>query len=224
MHIIDAHRNFHQKYSITTNGNDDGRLEKSGQQTDGTPSKSISQTSMRRLPAIGFIIKMHTDNTFRFVSRGASTSLTQVSQWITRALKALFSTSEKMWIDELAKCAILATGSWVIDDAAKVKLNLHRMNVERLDSKTQGTFDFSSMYTTLDLEELKNQMTLYVQMCFDNSRDTILKVHSRENHKWLDAPSRPSANSRCFDADTLIVDCGATHGSQAWSCTFKLDT
>ena len=97
-----------------------------------------------------------------------------------------------------------ATGSWVIDDAAKVKINLHRMNVERLDSKTQGTFDFSSMYTTLDLQELKSQMTLYVQLCFDNSSDTVLKVHSRENHKWLNAQSRPSANSRCFDADTLI--------------------
>ena len=47
MRIMDAHRNFHQKYSITTNGNDDGQLEKSGQQIDGTPSKSILQTSMQ---------------------------------------------------------------------------------------------------------------------------------------------------------------------------------
>ena len=201
-HVIDDHRKFHQMHSITSN--DTPKEQKADPQANDSASISTTKISPdfnARLPALGFIIKMHKQNAFRFLSRGASTSLTQVSQWITRALKALFSTSEKMWIDELAKCAILATGSWVIDDAAKVKINLHRMNVERLDSKTQGTFDFSSMYTTLDLQELKNQMTLYVQMCFDNSCDTILKVHSRENHKWLDAPSRPSANSRCFDAD-----------------------
>ena len=90
-------------------------------------------------------------------------------------MKTLFSISEKLWIDEMAKCSIHATGSWVIDDAAKVKINIHRMNVERLDSKSQGTFDFSSMYTTLDLQELARWHSM------SNSSGTILQVHSREN-------------------------------------------
>ena len=79
----------------------------------------------------------------------------------------------------MAKCSIHATGSWVIDDAAKVKINIHRMNVERLDSKSQGTFDFSSMYTTLDLQELARWHSM------SNSSGTILQVHSREKGKFL---------------------------------------
>ena len=128
-----------------------------------------------RLPAIGFIIKTHTDNTFRFVSWGASTSLTQVSQWITCALKALFPPSERLWVSELAECSI-STGR-VVDDAVKVKMNIHRMNVERFQE--EGTFDFSFMYTTLDLQELNNQMAQYVRLCFEDSSSAVLKVHSR---------------------------------------------
>jgi hypothetical protein len=36
------------------------------------------------------------------------------------------------------------------------------------DSKKQGTFDFSFMYTTLDLQELNNQMAKYVRLCFED--------------------------------------------------------
>ena len=61
------------------------------------------------------------------------------------------------------------------------------------------------MYTTLDLQELNNQMAQYVRLCFEDSSSAVLKVHSRENHKWLDMTFPPSVNSRCFDADTLIV-------------------
>ena len=99
--------------------------------------------------------------TFRYLSRGSSTSLTQVSQWITRALKGLFPTSERLWIASLKKCTIHSNGSWIINDSTRVRTIMHRMNVERLNSQTQGTFDFSSMYTTLDLQELKDQMKSY---------------------------------------------------------------
>ena len=72
------------------------------------------------------------------------------------------------------------------------------------DSKKQGTFDFSFMYTTLDLQELNNQMAQYVRLCFEDSSSAVLKVHFHENHKCLDMTFPPSVNSRCFDADTLI--------------------
>ena len=47
------------------------------------------------------------------------------------------------------------------------------------DSKKQGTFDFSFMYTTLDLQELNNQMAQCVRLCFEDSSSAVLKVHSR---------------------------------------------
>ena len=81
-------------------------------------------------------------------------------------------------------------------------MNIHRMNVERFQE--EGTFDFSFMYTTLDLQELNNQMAQYVRLCFEDLSSAVLKVHSRENHKWLDMTFPPYVNSRCFDADTLI--------------------
>jgi hypothetical protein len=44
-------------------------------------------------------------------------------------LKALFPPSESLWVSELAECSI-STGR-VVDDAVTVKMNIHRMNVER---------------------------------------------------------------------------------------------
>ena len=35
------------------------------------------------------------------------------------------------------------------------------------------------MYTTLDLQELNNQMAQYVRLCFEDSSSAVLKVHSR---------------------------------------------
>jgi len=45
-------------------------------------------------------------------------------------------------------------------------MNIHRMNVERFQE--EGTFDFSFMHITLDLQELNNQM--------DNMSDFALKI------------------------------------------------
>ena len=60
------------------------------------------------------------------------------------------------------------------------------------------------MYTTLDLQELNNQMAQYVRLCFEDSSSAVLKVHSRENHKCLDMTFPPSVNSHGVSADTLI--------------------
>lgn len=204
--IIQSHCDFHQKHKISTSPPDNTDMSTTKHTDNPTPvstNNTISTVFFPRLPALGFIIKMHKDNRFRYLSRGANSSLTQVSQWITRALKGLFPTSERLWIASLHKCAIHSNGSWIINDGSRVRTIMHRMNVERLNSQTQGTFDFSSMYTTLDLQELKDQMKSYVSLCFDHE-NKILKVHSRENHKWIDQHVSSNANSRCFDAATLV--------------------
>jgi len=61
-----------------------------------------------------------------------------------------------------------------------VQSTIHKMNVERLKSKAQSTFDFSSMYTTVDLEELKQEMKAYILLCFSQAKHSILTVHPRK--------------------------------------------
>ena len=61
-HVIDDHRKFHQKYFITSN--DTPKEQKADPQADDSTSNSTAKISSdfnARLPAIGFIIKMHTE-------------------------------------------------------------------------------------------------------------------------------------------------------------------
>ena len=53
----------------------------------------------QKLPRLGVLIKLHKQNTPRYMARCHQTTLTQLGEWLTRTLKALSIESEEVWKD-----------------------------------------------------------------------------------------------------------------------------
>ena len=65
-------------------------------------------------------------------------------------------------------------------DASSVQANIHRMNIEQIKSKAQSTFDFNSMYTTLDLEEFKPEMKATFDYVLAKLNTTLFSLSTQE--------------------------------------------
>lgn len=80
-----------------------------------------------RVPTFGVTIKMHKQTTPRFMAKSHGTTLTQLSQWISRTLKAMIPQSEQIWRNVFMSAGIVTTGSWVIWNNKQVRQRMPRM-------------------------------------------------------------------------------------------------
>ena len=88
------------------------------------------------------------------------TSLTQLSKYLSQAFKSMMMDADEMWQEVFLKANVYTPGSWVINSSKQVRLQMERLESLRLQpvDATQQTYDFSSMYTTLDLEKSRKKM------------------------------------------------------------------
>ena len=111
------------------------------------------------------------------MARSHKTSLSSVATWIGKALNAMMPLSEQIWKDVFATIGINAHGSWVIKNSKKVRQRMDLMNAAQAtpNQNCQQTYDFSTMYTQLKLEELKKVMKKYVSMVFAYANKAVGK-------------------------------------------------
>ena len=85
--------------------------------------------------------------------------------------------SEQIWKDIFATVGINAHGSWVIKNSTQARKCMDQMNAAQATphQKCQQTYDFSTMYTQLKLEELKQVMKKYVSMIFSYANKAVGK-------------------------------------------------
>jgi len=175
---------------------------------DGRDTVAGHRVFYRKLPQFGATVKLHKQNQLRWMSKSHDTTLTQLGQWLTRAMKAMMEHSEEIWRDTFMAAGVATTGSWVINNSSQVRHRMQRMDCPPKFSSNlfalpndpvwraateQQTYDFSSMYTQLRLKEMRKQMNGYGEMVFEWAKETVkprgvakvLLVHKNGIPKWL---------------------------------------
>ena len=154
-------------------------------------------------PQLGSLVKNHKNQANRWLARSAHSSMSLLSKWIHKALKACMVTSEQLWIDLMHYWHIHSEGSWVINKHDRVRQCMHKMNSNGIqpDKAGMSTHDFSSMYTTLKHEVLLQQLDEFVHLVFktEQAKDpnrTILSLKSDGTHEWTDKKANTSINSK----------------------------
>jgi hypothetical protein len=114
----------------------------------------------------------------RFICAASSTSLTDVSKWLCSLFKDMFPTVNDLWLSKLKKADVPCDSSWILNDSTGVvevinNLNCSRSEIDKAFPLLLQSFDFSTLYTKIDLVDLKAHMRVLINKVFNR----MLKLH-----------------------------------------------
>jgi len=114
----------------------------------------------------------------RFICAASSSSLTDVSKWLCSFFKAMFPTINDLWVSKLKKTDVSFDSSWILNDSTGVvelinNLNRSRSEIDKASPLLLQYFDFSTLYTNIDLVDLKARMRVLLNKVFNQ----MLKLH-----------------------------------------------
>ena len=148
----------------------------------------------KRVPTFGVSLKMHKNNSLRFMAKSHATSLTQLSSWMSSAFKLTTLVSENIWRNLFQTVGIATHGSWVINSSKQVRMRMRQMEEAQLrPSGGQQTYDFSTMYTSMKLgnepdichDGVKQNMNRYVDLVFEYQKQSTGGRKERGKEKVL---------------------------------------
>jgi hypothetical protein len=90
----------------------------------------------------------------------------------------MFPVVNDLWVSKLKKADVPCVSSWILNDSTGVlevinKLNLLRSKVDKASPLLLQFFDFSTLYTKIDLMDLKVRMRFLINKVFNR----LLKLH-----------------------------------------------
>jgi hypothetical protein len=115
------------------------------------------------LPFLCAVWKFHKNPIKPRLCAASSTSLTDVSKWLCSFFKAMFPTVNDLRVSKLKKADVPCDSSWILNDSTGVvevinKFNLLRSEIDKASPLLLQSFDFSTLYTKIDLVDLKARM------------------------------------------------------------------
>ena len=125
--------------------------------------------------------------------------------WLSWAFKQLMPVVHAMWEAKWKEVSITVRGCWVVNNSAGVPLLAQALNRQILKSERANvvlrTFDFSDMYTNIELSSLKSQV--------GKLRDWIFAHQKKVNSKFSVVTV-----SRSADASATWSQCSVTDNSK----------
>jgi hypothetical protein len=90
----------------------------------------------------------------------------------------MFTMVNDLWVSKLKKADIPCDSSWILNDSTGVvevinNLNLLRSEIDKASPLLLQSFDFSTLYTKIDLVDLKAHMRVLINKVFNR----MLKLH-----------------------------------------------
>ncbi len=107
-----------------------------------------------------------------FICAASSTSLTDVSKWLCSFFKAMFPTVNHLWVSKLKKADVPCDSSWILNGCTGVvevinKLNHSRSEIDKASALLLQSFDFSTLYTKIDIVDSKARMRVLINKVFN---------------------------------------------------------
>ena len=156
------------------------------------------KTESKKLPFIYWIPKFHKNPVkARFIVSSSVCATKQVANYISKSLKLIMRGRKRY-------CEIIEefTGTkrwWVIDNNHDVLEIIKRINENRC-AKSVATYDFSTLYTNIPHNSLKEALSIIVEKCFSNSRMKYITINNSEAY-WS---KNPSTKLFSFSKPTLL--------------------
>ena len=180
-----------------------------------TPDNDVTNIKLGKIPNFHIRVKMHKSPIgFRFVAGSRDAPLTNVSKWLTLVLKALLPVCNAMWSSWASKvpgAKPTDLRSWIINDSEGVSQLCRSVNKSRglRAPLPLAAYDFTTMYTTLCLSDLKSRMASLIESVFQfknmSSRAKILLVDKYGHHEWIaNCRSGLPTTSAMFDQKKII--------------------
>jgi hypothetical protein len=90
----------------------------------------------------------------------------------------MFTMVNDLWVSKVKKADIPCDSSWILNDSTGVvevinNLNLLRSEIDKASPLLLQSFDFSTLYTKIDLVDLKARMRVLINKVFNR----MLKLH-----------------------------------------------
>jgi hypothetical protein len=90
----------------------------------------------------------------------------------------MFPTVNDLWVSKLKKADVPCDSSWILNDSTGVvevinNLNHSRSEIDKASKLLLQSFDFSTLYTNIDLVDLKARMRVLINKVFN----WMLKFH-----------------------------------------------
>ncbi len=98
-------------------------------------------------------------------------SLTEVSKWLSSVYKVICPTVNDLWVSKFRKVDVPCVSGWIVNDSTRIvdiikQLNISRSEVDKASTLLLQSFDFSILYTKIDLMDLKALMKVLINKVF----------------------------------------------------------
>ena len=132
----------------------------------------------KKLPFIYWIPKFHKNPVkARFIVSSSVCATKQMASYISKSLKLIMK-GRKRYCDVIEEF----TGTkrwWVIDNNQEVLKIIKKINENR-HAKSVNTYDFSTLYTNIPHNSLKEALSIIIEKCFANSKMKYITLNNCE--------------------------------------------
>ena len=147
---------------------------------------------------------------FRFLACSAAYELKHLSIWLSRAFSFLSTDFHRLW-----KNALQVEGHcfkhhlpWVCSDSKVIPTMINHLNrsiplAERHKPVLLQSFDFSKMYTNINLEDLKNRLNVLFKKVFEKSNKLLLVSKVGSESCWSRVRKEDTTSLKCFDLEKI---------------------
>jgi len=159
----------------------------------------ITSDDCNNLPHIMLFPKFHKPIlSQRYVISYSSCSIKPLAKKVALGLKGVFKQ-----ICNYANMMRKVTGinrNWIILNNEPILECLNNIN-ENGKARNIQTYDFSTLYTNLDLDDIKMALNHTIKLAFRHSKKAYISIYS-ESFNWVD---KPRQGTFTFDIDKLIM-------------------
>jgi hypothetical protein len=150
---------------------------------------------------------------WRYIACSTRYSLRALSIWISKSFKGLMPIVHDMWCSKTEEIGFHSDKSWIVENSASVPSLITHCNQNTAsalrDQVVMRTYDFSKMYTNIQLDDLKNKLSILIDQLFTFKRSTgrerflsVPRDGSKES-TWKRHSFNDSGKHKCVDANKL---------------------
>jgi len=136
-----------------------------------------------------------------------------LSIWISKSFKGLMPLVHEMWCSKTKEIGFYSEKSWIVENSASIPSLITHCNQNTApalrDQIVMRTYDFSKMYTNIQLDDLKNKLSILIDQLFtfeqSTGRDCFLSVPRDDSKEslWKRQTFNDTCNHKCVDAEKL---------------------
>ena len=163
------------------------------------------QEEQLQLPILLWLPKLHKNPTKqRFIAASHSCTTKPASALITKCLK-LIQKAHKIYCDRI-KAYTGFDFMWIIDNSLEVHKLLTSSKNKNSKPKNIITYDFSTLYTSIPHEKLKEQIKFLIHKAFHGMNKKFIKITKHKAYWSNKKINSSTASSIDVNSLTLLID------------------